>query len=323
MDRQNIEFLIEMLGKLDDIQQKTGADTQARREEMAAWKEKIEAKTEAIKARTRATRENMGTSHKETAAVIEPENEVETMACQGMEARQEEKPTSADRKPKAAKQRKAPAEKATVMPVREPKKKRRKDRKLAAEHRRQKPNTSTRENCGPQNRLAVARSGSNRRGRVKRHTKETDRKMPRRATVARRKRDIVKSYLPQEKCYPRRELVTSRTTTTRHATVARHKENSVGQKRTKDKVMLRTSKGWALGRDNGRNHYVTRGKRIETYKKMTGHGTAKRITEPPVPSQNIENWILWRGRPLQNEKRKSTRIGGTGGRNTGLPSYNE
>jgi hypothetical protein len=54
MDTQNFDFLIEMLGKLDDIQAKTGADTQARREEMAAWKEKMEAKMEAIKARTAA-----------------------------------------------------------------------------------------------------------------------------------------------------------------------------------------------------------------------------------------------------------------------------
>jgi hypothetical protein len=139
-------------------------------------------------------------SRKETAAVIEPETEeVKTMACQGMEARPEqEKPTSADRKPEAVEEYEAPAENATVMPVTEPKKKRRRDRKLAAEHRRQKPNTSTRENCGPHNRLTVARSGSNRRGRVKRHTKEIDRKMSRRATVARRKRDIVKSYFPRK-----------------------------------------------------------------------------------------------------------------------------
>jgi hypothetical protein len=72
------------------------------------------------------------------------------MAFQEMEGHQEEEePTSADRK------REAPVDDTEVMPVGEPKKKRCKDRKLAAEHHRQKPKTSTRENCGPQKRLAV------------------------------------------------------------------------------------------------------------------------------------------------------------------------
>jgi hypothetical protein len=116
-------------------------------------------------------------SRKVTAAAFEPQNEVETMACQGMEARpEEEKPTSADRKPEAAKQRKAPAENATVKPVGEPKKKRRWDRKLAAEQRRQKTKTSPRENCGPQTRLAVTRRGT-RRANVARKI-QADQKMP-------------------------------------------------------------------------------------------------------------------------------------------------
>jgi hypothetical protein len=89
----------------------------------------------------------METSRKETATIIEPETEVKTMACQEMEAHQEEEePTSADRKPEAAEQREAAVDDAEVMLVGEPKKKRRRDRKLAAEHRRQKPKTSTREN---------------------------------------------------------------------------------------------------------------------------------------------------------------------------------
>jgi hypothetical protein len=68
----------------------------------------------------------------------------ETMACQEIEARQEEKkPTSSDRKPEAAEQREVPAEDAKVMPIGEPKKKRRRDRKLATERRRQKPKEFT------------------------------------------------------------------------------------------------------------------------------------------------------------------------------------
>jgi hypothetical protein len=107
------------------------------------------------------------------------------MACQEMEARpEEEKPTSADRKPEAAEEYKVPVEDAEVIPVGEPKKKRRRDRKLAAEHRRQKPITSTRENCGPKERLAVARRGTS-------HRAESAQKMQptRRCPVARQWHD--------------------------------------------------------------------------------------------------------------------------------------
>jgi hypothetical protein len=78
-----------------------------------------------------------------------------------MEAGQEEKPTSLDRKPEAAEeQREVPVEDAEVIPVEEPKKKRRRDRKLAAERCRQEPKDLTR------------------------HTMQADKKMPSRATVA-------------------------------------------------------------------------------------------------------------------------------------------
>jgi hypothetical protein len=118
-------------------------------------------------------REMTDASRKETAAVIETEKEIKTMAYQEMKAHQEEvEPTSTDGKPEAAKQQEVPVDDAELMPVGEPKKKRRRDRKLAAEQRRQKPKTSTRENCGPQKRLAVARRGTSRREKVTRHTKE-------------------------------------------------------------------------------------------------------------------------------------------------------
>jgi hypothetical protein len=52
----------------------------------------------------------------------------ETMACQEMEARQEEEePSSVDRKPEVAEQREVPVEDTEVMPVGEPKKKRRRE----------------------------------------------------------------------------------------------------------------------------------------------------------------------------------------------------
>jgi hypothetical protein len=52
MDTENIQFLIEMLGRLEDNQAKASTDIKAWREEMAAWKEKMDAKTEAIRRET-------------------------------------------------------------------------------------------------------------------------------------------------------------------------------------------------------------------------------------------------------------------------------
>jgi hypothetical protein len=156
------------------------------------------------------------------------DNHNETLACQEMEARPEEKPISVDRKPEKAEEREVPEENAEVIPVGEPKKKRRRDRKLAAERRCQKRKTSTLENCGPPKELAVARRGTIRRAKMARKT-PIDRKMSRRATVARRKRDIVKSYLPQEKCRPRKELIISRTWTSHRATVARQNDKKSGK----------------------------------------------------------------------------------------------
>jgi hypothetical protein len=137
---------------------------------------------------------------------------------------EEKKPTSPDRKPEAAQKAEVPAENATVMPVGEPKKKRHRDRKLAAERRRQKPKTSTLENCGPQKRLAVARSWSSRRGKVTRNTKEIDRKVFRHATMARRKRDIMRKNLAQGAGgFPRKRLVMADKEITRCASMAEHK----------------------------------------------------------------------------------------------------
>jgi hypothetical protein len=160
-------------GRITIRPEEMSADTKARLEGIAATTDKIMA----------ARREMRNASRKETAAIIEPKTEG-TMAYQEMEARQEEEePSSAYRKPEAAQKAEVPAENAEVMPVGEPKKKRRRDRKLAAEHRRQKTNTSTRENCGPQERLAVTHRGRTRRAKMARKT-QIDRKMSRRATVA-------------------------------------------------------------------------------------------------------------------------------------------
>jgi hypothetical protein len=143
------------LAKMDANRAKADAD-RVQTQEFMKTLQAYQAKTKAVLPAIQVTE----TSRKEPAAAFERETEVKMMACQEMEARpEEEKPTSADRKPEAAKQRKAPGENATVMLVREPKTKRCKDRKLAAQHRRQKTNTSTRENCGPQKDLPSPTEG--------------------------------------------------------------------------------------------------------------------------------------------------------------------
>jgi DNA-directed RNA polymerase len=129
MDTKNIQFLIEMLGKLDDTQAKTGTDIKAWREEIAAWKEKMDAETRAIQAKSEMTKAETKAIVERTAAMREKRLKAnmnawqdETLACQEMEARLIEKtPTSPDKKPEAAQKAEAPAENATVMPVEEPK----------------------------------------------------------------------------------------------------------------------------------------------------------------------------------------------------------
>jgi hypothetical protein len=121
--------------------------------EVRAWGEKIDAETRATQARTKAIeartaamrdkrlKANMNASQEETTAcqdaketnpkdkadVVDghkiPNEEEETMACQGMEARlEDEEPTSVDMKPEVAQDEKVRVKDATVMPVREPEK---------------------------------------------------------------------------------------------------------------------------------------------------------------------------------------------------------
>jgi hypothetical protein len=184
------------------------ANSKAWREEMAAERRATQARTEAtraetraIQAKTEAMRRRIGTSHKEMFAETKPERDMETMACretteahleeeetmacQEMEARPEEKePTSSDMKPEAAERREVPVEDAEVMPVGEPKKKRRR-----TETKRNMKN-STRENFGSQKRLALARRRTSHREKVARQTRETGRMMSSRPRIAWRKKIV-------------------------------------------------------------------------------------------------------------------------------------
>jgi hypothetical protein len=109
-----------------------------------------------------------------------------TMACQEMEARQEEEePSSVDRKPEVAEQREVPVEDAEVMPVGELKKKRRRDRKLAAERCCQKHERAQCQDGCQTKGLAIARRRTSHHATVARQMqKRRDKRMSRRATVA-------------------------------------------------------------------------------------------------------------------------------------------
>jgi hypothetical protein len=236
----------------------------------------------------------MDTSSKETAAVIEPETEVKTMACQEMEAYQEEKkPTSQDRKPEAAQKAEVPADNATVMPVGKPKKKQRRDRKLAAERRRQKPKTSTREYCGPQKRLAVALRGTSCREKVTRHTKEIGKKMSSRATVARRKRDIAKHLTQGAGEFPRKRLVAADKKMTRCANVTHRKRPRLQG----DQLDPRTSP-----------HKDMLERAREELGSRKGHQAGNRERTLGISSRlrKIRKLNLWRGRsPPKRKKQQS------------------
>jgi hypothetical protein len=189
MEKQDMQRIIEMLEKLVAKQEKAAADRKADNEEMEAniksWREKIAAETEAIKGRTRVIQENMGTSHKEMVAVIEPRRNMETIACQEMEAHpEEEKPTSMDRKPEAAEEEEVPVEDAVVKPV-NGRKKRHRGKKQAAE-RCEEPEQHTRGTCATRRKLAAA-----------------CRKVSQRATGARRRREAFKKDRTQDGCQRR------------------------------------------------------------------------------------------------------------------------
>jgi hypothetical protein len=112
------------------------------------------------------------------------------------------------------------------MPVEEPKKKRRRDRKVAAEHRRQmNERIQCQDGCRRKG-LAVARRGTSCRVKVTRQTKKNDRKMSRHGTVAWRKSNIFRKIMTHGNCGPRKEVTATGIQITRcagHKRMGEHK----------------------------------------------------------------------------------------------------
>jgi hypothetical protein len=197
-----------------------------------------------------------------------------------------------------------PKEEAAVLPVGEPRKRRRVC-SLAAE-RRQKRKERTRRNRGSRRESAAA-----------------CRKVYRRAKVAWRKRKLVRRIGTQENCGPRKEFSPTGIRMTHRAKVARRKGNIVRNKWTRAKAELGIQKvrtrheGRKRVKDQGggRPRYLRKrnlkklrlestGNLDTTFSKTTRLEIAKRISRCTVGMRKIRNWTLWRGRPPQKRKKK-------------------
>ena len=225
--------------------------------------------------------------------------------------REEEEPTSANRKPEAAELSEVPVQDAEVMPVGEPKKKRRRDR-----HRRNMKNP-TRKNCGPQNKLAGSRRVS-RSARVAWRKRNIFRKSwtlgdheprmklaapcwktSRRATVARRWRIAFKKETPQGTfgCQ-RKEVTATGTKNTEKDKAWKYPQCNTGIKDKGPKRRLRVSNQLkALG--GGKPRYVKEADLRRTARLQD----AKRVAGSSVSLRQHKDWTLWRGRPPPKRKK--------------------
>jgi hypothetical protein len=246
------------------------------------------------------------------------------MACQEREARpEEEEPTSVDRKPEVTQQRELPVEDAVLKPV-NGRKKRHRGKKQAA-GRRGEPKKLTRGDCGSrmklaaayrkvsrratvarrkrdafnnertqdgcQRKLAAARRGTSHRAEVVRKMifRQADKKMPRRAAVARRMRDI---FRPNK---------------TRHAKVALRK-GIARRNWVMDSVLRGTVTGQTSGRRRQPQQKCNEGMRNQDVEELL-HSCGLRRHSPLLryqrpPEQQTMDWTLWRGRPPPKRKKR-------------------
>jgi hypothetical protein len=134
-----------------------------------------------------------------------------------MEARlEEDKPASEDMTPGVAHEQEVPLEDAIVMPVGEPRKRRR-DQHLAAQGRQKKEEQDLdARHRGKQQDLVAVRRAMTRRAQVKRHNFLST-------------KDMTREYRES-----RKDLAATGREETRHAKVAQHKGNFVGRNRHKE-----------------------------------------------------------------------------------------
>jgi hypothetical protein len=197
-----------------------------------------------------------------------------------------------------------PKGEAAVMPMGEPRKRRR-VRNLDAE-RRQKNKGRTRENGGSRRKLAAA-----------------CKKVSRRTKVAWQKRNLFRKIRIQENCEPWKKFSPTGIRMTHRAKVALLEGNIVRNKWTRAKAergiqKVRTRhEGRKSVKDlgGGRPRYLRKrdlkklrvestGNLDRTLSKTTRLEIAERITRSTVGVRKIKCWALWRGRPPPKRKEK-------------------
>jgi hypothetical protein len=221
-----------------------------------------------------------------------------------MEARQEENPTSLDMKPDVAKDGEVSVEDAEVMPVGEPKKKRRKDRKLAAESSRQM-NEWTQD--GYWKGLTVARRGTSHRVKVAWQTKETSRKMSGSPRVTWRKRSVSRRNHTRAMI----ERATQRVGPLKKKLRKHHK----GTKDQRGKLPLHgrkkriTTDGNRKWRPGERAFLGSKRALKKILYEKYGPKNTKRMPKASSRTRRITDWTLWKGRHLRNGKSTVSRPG--------------
>jgi hypothetical protein len=258
---------------------------------------------------------NMGSMQVELKSAIQDLkiNGEETMACQEkMETRLEgkEEPASEEMKPEVA-QQEVPREDAAVMPIGGLRKQRR-GRKQAA-GRREKPKKVNRGICGSREKLAAA-----------------CRKVSRHATVAWRKRNILRKSWTQRNCGLWKEVTAAGRRITRcagHGHKGRKKEIIMGRNRIRRHEPKNERSKGIRSRDVEELLHLRKGRKTaksigvrsrrqqlqlktirnsgnKVFRRTMRLGIAKRIAGSPVAVQKIKKWTLWKGRPPPIRKKQ-------------------
>jgi hypothetical protein len=261
-----------------------------------------------IDARLDAWLTDLKNNRKETMACLE-----KTEACLEVE----EEPASVDMTPEVAHGQEAQPEDAEVMPVGEPRKRRPDQRRnLAAVRRQKKKDRILDARC-----RGKEQERAQRKNRCLKNLVAARRRTTRRAAMARR-RILPTKDTNRELHGSQKRLVAARRGTTRCAGRARHKEDFIGRSRDKDSGVLRTSKGWTLGRKQRaqqQHNTGTKNPGAKWQQRLRNEKTAGRIARKShektrleivrqiagslVGLHDIEHWTLWRGRPPPKRKK--------------------
>ncbi|PNF32272.1 hypothetical protein B7P43_G17489 [Cryptotermes secundus] len=208
----------------------------------------------------------------------------------------EEEPASVDRKPEAAELREVPVQDAEVMPVGEPKRKRRRD-----QNKGRNMKNSTRENCGPQKKLAVARRGTSCPLKVARQ-KENSRKMSQCASVvAWRRRNIFNKSWTRGNYESRMKLAATCRKISHRATVARCWRNDFKKEALQGTFGCRR-KDLALRSCSSKR--LEDQEDLQSQQVQTMNQVLLRRHKELLMEDINKDWTLWKCRPPPKRKRR-------------------